>query len=80
MDVGFNETSALINFHLAPVAAGRDIAMLGMIHRTVLGKGPAQLSESSRRQQRNNILHDPRNATKSSLIKRPALGLVVIYN
>ena len=34
------ELEALTVFNLAPLAARRDMAMLGMIHRTVLGKTP----------------------------------------
>jgi len=39
---GATETEALLNFHLAPLAARRDMALLGLIHRTVLGRGPPQ--------------------------------------
>ena len=39
-DVGVNEVDALVHFRLAPLSARRDMAMLGLIHRTVLGKGP----------------------------------------
>ena len=41
--VGISEVDALINFELAPLASRRDIAMLGAIHRAVLGEGPLQL-------------------------------------
>ena len=41
-DRGVDDISALVVFHLAPLATRRDIAMLGLIHRTVLGKGPEQ--------------------------------------
>ena len=34
---------ALEHFSLAPLAARREIAMLGVIHRAVLKKGPLQL-------------------------------------
>ena len=37
-----SEEDALLNFGLAPLNARRDIAMLGVIHRTVLGLGPRQ--------------------------------------
>jgi hypothetical protein len=39
---GATETEALLNFHLAPLAARRDMALLGLMHRTVLGRGPPQ--------------------------------------
>ena len=35
-----SELQALMEFNLAPLTARRDMAMLGVIHRTVLGKGP----------------------------------------
>jgi hypothetical protein len=37
--IGATETEALCCFNLAPLASRRDIAMLGLIHRAVLGKG-----------------------------------------
>ena len=39
-DVGISSQDALLHFNLAPLASRRDMAMLGMIHRTVLRKGP----------------------------------------
>ena len=38
VDIGVDETSALLEFNLAPLGLRRDIAMLGLIHRTVLGQ------------------------------------------
>ena len=46
-DVGVDEITALSEFNLAPLAMRRDVAMLGLIHRTVLGKGPVQFKEFS---------------------------------
>ena len=43
--VGISEIDAIVNFKLAPLASRRDIAMLGVIHRAVLGEGPPQLRE-----------------------------------
>ena len=37
---GVDEVGALLHFRLAPLRVSRDIAMLGVIHRTVLGRGP----------------------------------------
>ena len=37
-DIGVDEISALVTFHLAPLATRRDIAMLGLIHRTIVAK------------------------------------------
>ena len=37
---GMDDIEALNNFSLAPLAPRRDMALLGLIHRTVLGRGP----------------------------------------
>ena len=79
-DIAVDEITALVRFHLAPLSTRRDIAMLGLIHRTVLGKGPPQFKDYFKRQHHSLTLHDPRNENKSPLIKRSALGLVAIYN
>ena len=78
-DVGVDEVKALVEFRLAPLAVRRDIAMLGLIHRTVLGKGPTQFKDHFKRQGQDQVL-DPRRECKAPLIKRSALGLVAIYN
>ena len=80
-DVGVDDVSALVHFHLAPLSTRRDIAMLGLIHRTVLGKGPSQFTDFFRRDpQHSTKLVDPRASSRSALIKRSALGLVAVYN
>ena len=40
-----NDAEALQFAKLAPPAARRDMALLGLIHRTVLGKGPAHFRQ-----------------------------------
>jgi hypothetical protein len=42
---GLSSAEALLHCNLAPLSARRDIAMLGVIHRAVLGQGPKQLRE-----------------------------------
>ena len=80
-DVGVDEIDALVHFHLAPLSTRRDIAILGMIHRTVLGKGPQQFTKFFQRDPNNSPkLLDPRQTFRSPLIKRSALGLVAVYN
>ena len=80
-DVGVDDVSALVHFHLAPLSMRRDIAMLGMIHRTILGKGPQQFLEFFRRDPNHSLkLVDPCLASRSPLMKRSALGLVAVYN
>ena len=80
-DIGVDDVTALGTFHLAPLAARRDIAILGVIHRTMLGKGPHQFTELFQRDPLSpHRLVDPRRSHKSPLIRRSALGLVAIYN
>ena len=80
-DVGVDDVCALAKFHLATLPTRRDIAMLGLIHRTVLGKGPNQFRDFFRRDPLHPTkLIDPRKDSKSPLIKRSALGLVAVYN
>ena len=82
-DIGVDDITALVTFHLAPLATRRDIAMLGLIHRTILGKGPPQFNAFFQRDAQhprklNQI--DPRVTCKCPLITRSALGLVAVYN
>ena len=80
-DIGVDDISALVTFRLAPLATRRDIAMLGLIHRTILGKGPSQFSAFFQCDAQNSRkLIDPRRTCKCPLISRSALGLVAIYN
>ena len=79
-DIGIDEVTALVNFHLAPLSTRRDIAMLGLIHRTKMAKGPAQCQAFFRLASDGRSLVDPRRESTSPLIKRSALGLVAIYN
>ena len=72
--------SALHKFHLAPLATRRDIARLGLIHRTALGKEPAQFREFFKRDPCSKDLHDPRKDFNAPIPKRSALGLVIVYN
>ena len=46
-DVGVNETRALLEFSLAPIAMRRDIAMLGVLHCAALGQGPPHYARCS---------------------------------
>ena len=39
-EIGVSELDALLHFRLVPLCLRRDIAMLGVIHRCVLGRGP----------------------------------------
>ena len=39
-ELGFSLEKKLLDFNLAPLCVRRDIANLGIIHRSLLGKGP----------------------------------------
>ena len=44
-DINMSELDALVHFHLAPLNTRRDIAVLGAVHRAVLGRGPEELKD-----------------------------------
>ena len=78
-DAGISEADALMAFNLAPLATRRDIAMLGVIHRAALGKGPRHFREHFKVLSDGSV-RDPRKETKGGLLQRSALGLVAVYN
>ena len=83
-----------MEFKFVPLAARRDMAMLGMIHRTVLGKGPEhfkkffKLRETGQQRaatrfaarRHDKQLEEPRKGCFPELLRRSALGLVAVYN
>ena len=93
-EVGSSPEEALLEYNLAPLQTRRDIAMLGLIHRTVLGLSPPQFSSwffladlaqpayNTRRQERfhNKQLHDWLRVRNVELLRRSVLGLVRVYN
>ena len=92
--LGVSEEDALLQFCLAPLAARRDMAILGLIHRTALGLGPSMFEEffvldrssapsralrsSSRRHSRQ--LRDPCHARAPDYLLQSLLGAVRLYN
>ena len=42
-ELGLSVDEALLHFHLAPLAARRDIAMLGLLHKVALRSAPEPL-------------------------------------
>ena len=91
-ELGISAEEALFEFHLAPLACRRDMAMLGFIHRCVLGKGPAHFREffkldgsrhlaaRARQRRHNRQLADIRERHFSEMERRSALGLIFVYN
>ena len=94
LEIGLNEEQALFDHQLAPLADCRDIAMLGSIHRVVLGEAPVQLKRFFRPSTQTPFpcnlrnanfgrcfeLHDPIKSFSSSSLKRSALSLIYPYN
>ena len=78
-DAGLNEADALMEFNLAPLSARRDIAMMGVIHRSVLRKGPPHFRKHFVLGNGGKLI-DPRHTIGGPRIARSALGLVAVYN
>ena len=85
---------ALLRYNLAPLCSRRDMAMLGLLHRTVLGRGPPHFRQwfvrretpvhtaNTRlaRRRHDKQLHDPLTGSHSTFLARSAFGLVKVYN
>ena len=93
-DTGIDEKTALECFNLAPLEARRDMAMLGLIHRTVLGRGPPHFNKffkpstrlvhrqgtRSQTARHSKQLEDVRTGTFLEITRRFAFGLIAVYN
>jgi len=92
-DLRLTDRDALEHFNLAPLTTHRDIAVLGMIHRAVLRKGPKQLQRlfpaddaldaartRAQRRRHHRHLRDPRTTNDLCAFRRSAFGLVAVYN
>ena len=83
---------ALLHFNLAPLQSRRDMAMLGLLHRTALGKGPEHVqaffklpiaerhSTRSGSKQHSRQILDIRKEHYLEIERRSALGLIWVYN
>ena len=92
--INISSEEALLHFRLAPLETRRDIAMLGLVHRQVLGKGPKLLDSILRRAE--PALSPPRtrlaanrhklqlvedlNGRHTDYLARSLLGAVWVYN
>ena len=92
-EVGLTDREALLQYNLAPLEARRDMAGLGLIHRTVLGAGPPQFQKwfyldmstpayRTRLQvaKHNKQLYDWLGAGQTELLRKSLLGQVRVYN
>ena len=80
-----------MDFNLAPLNLRRDIAMLGLIRRTVIGQGPQHFRQffyaasrpnrgSERHIRHSRQLHEYRNGNYLAMVGRSALGAISVYN
>ena len=92
-EVGLSEEDALLHFNLAPLECRRDMAVLGLIHRTVLNKGPPHFQQwffpddtrrayNTRHQtsKHNKQLYDYIQGNHTELLRRSILGQARVYN
>ena len=91
-ELGITPEDALVHFNFAPLSCRRDMAMMGLLHRAALGKGPDhfkqffKLSTAERHCTRSGSgrhsrqLLDIRNEHFLEIERRSALGLVWVYN
>ena len=91
-ELGLREEEGLLEFRLAPLSVRRDIAMLGLIHRTALGEGPAHFQNIFARREVRAQDRATRAATsahrmqmetcdeQSAILSRSAIGMVPVYN
>ena len=93
-ELGVSELEALMEFNLAPLSSRRDMAMMGLIHRTVLRQGPESFEQFFRLSTQPPSCHRTRAATRRhsrqlqdirsgsflEIERRSALGLASVYN
>ena len=91
-ELGMTAVELLLHFALAPLETRRDIAMLGLIHRSVLGLGPAHFAHffapdrrlpgrtRSAAHRHSRQVRSLRGPAFSEQFRRSAFGLVHVYN
>ena len=87
--LGITPRDALMHFNLAPLSTRRDISILGVVHRTLLGSGPACFARFFRldsspppprapRRHARHVVEPP--FTSPDFLLRSAVGATRIYN
>ena len=93
-ETGVSTLEALMVFNLAPLATRRDMAMLGVVHRAALRKGPSHFWKFFQPERDATHLHWTRLAGRRhsrhlkelrqgrflEVFRRSALGLTAVYN
>ena len=70
-----------MHFDLAPLSTRRDNALLGLLHRTAIGRGPPQFQELFKRRAGSLRLEDPLEGVDVSLLMRRSIwGLIGVFN
>ena len=82
--LGISHEVALMHFNLAPLDIRRDIAQLGLIHRSVLNRGPLHFKQFFPRIQNisghNRSVYDPTHGSNAAYLRQSAFGLIGCYN
>ena len=91
--LSISKEESLLEYRLAPLGTRRDIGMLGVIHRSVIGEGPSQFSKffvrtaagSHTTGRENKRRHDKQLTTHRrgkflDVMAHSILGLIDIYN
>ena len=78
-DLGITREAALMDFNLAPLCMRRDIALLGLLHRSAIGEGPTQFRELFKRRTGSLKLVDPLDGQSASLLMRRSIWGLVKY-
>ena len=87
-EFGVDEVCAFEAFNLAPLCLRRDLAMLGLIHRSVLGQGPMQFKRfffeeavsdrrSGRFKRHQRQIHEWNTGKQFDIVSRSVLGHLV---
>ena len=85
-ECGLSDEDALLHFNLGPLEAHRDIAMLGLMHRSVLGCSPRNFGDMfqpappSVFEKHKKQLCSHRAPRHLQMLARSALGLVDVKN
>ena len=92
-ELGIAEDLAMLEFHLAPLSARRDIAILGLLHKVAMRKGPSSLQELfplggshfprsllAPSVGHDHQLHDAIDGCQSAAVGRSAFGMIHVYN
>ena len=90
-EMGVSAEDALRRYKLAPLPSRRDMAMLGMLHRIVLGEAPSQLAslfpfcdghhaQFTRLAVRRHDRQFRVPSFRTDVLQRSVFGLVIVYN